>query len=142
MKNDKRQSNPMKPDSGRDAAGSGTPQTERAGTAENPVLSIYLPGLKIPSLNALLNMHWTMRSRLHKLYSRRLRNCESQLREAIAEHRSTVIISWEEQSSSATKSRVSSGGMTRSTSESNGSTGRKKARFPKWRSRKSRRNNR
>ncbi len=118
------------------AAECSCPPGQSAESADGARVVLIFPGLKIPSLNELINWHYIKRSKLHKDYSRRLAACKLPLQEAIEEHRSTLIISLEDASRSGMKSRGSSDGTTPSTGGSTGSTGKKKATSAWWKSRR------
>lgn len=118
----------------RTSSGSGRDATENfsqaqcpAGFAEDPVLTIYLPTFRPPSLNEIIKQHWSRLQHLKARCSRLMMRAASSLQEATGQpDRLTLIILWEGLNSSATKSpnRYSAVPRMRKKTASVGNTGR------------------
>lgn len=121
---------------GKVATGRGIRQADTVQSAAKARATILLPGLRVPSLNELLRMHYGQRCALSNRYRRLLASCASRLREDIEERRSTEIILWEVSNSCGTKSQAYSDGMMQNISVSNGATNKRKGRYAKWKSKR------
>lgn len=114
-------------ESGRDATENFSQAQCPAGFAEDPVLTIYLPTFRPPSLNEIIKQHWSRLQHLKARCSRLMKRAASSLQEATGQPgRLTLIILWEGLNSSATKSpnRYSAVPQTRKKTASVGNTGR------------------
>lgn len=126
-------STPTTSDCGKVATERTTLHTDIVQSAEKPpIVTVLLPGLRIPSLNELLRMHYGRRAALSNRYHRLLANCAFDLREAISQSRLTAIILSEDASCSGMKSPESTDATMQNRPASLGSMNRKKARFTKW----------
>ncbi len=112
-------------ESGRDATENFSQAQCPAGFAEDPVLTIYLPTFRPPSLNEIIKQHWSRLQHLKARCSRLMKRAASSLQEATDQpDRLTLIILWEGLNSSATRSpnRYSAVPQTRKKTESVGNT--------------------
>ena len=92
-------------ESGRDATASSSLQEFSAGTAEKPVLTIYLADFRSPSLNEILKKHWSFIQKFKSRCSRLMGRAALSLREAMDQQdRLTTIILWEGLNTSGTRS--------------------------------------
>lgn len=92
-------------ESGRDATENFSQAQCPAGFAGDPVLTIYLPTFRPPSLNEIIKQHWSRLQHLKARCSRLMKRAASSLQEATDQpDRLTLIILWVDAKSSATKS--------------------------------------
>ena len=114
-------------ESGRDATENFSQAQCPAGFAGDPVLTIYLPTFRPPSLNEIIKQHWSRLQHLKARCSRLMKRAASSLQEATDQPgRLTLIILWEGLNSSATRSRkrYCAGHPMRRKTGSSGNTGR------------------
>ncbi len=124
-------------ESGRDAAVNFSPAVKDAVFVEKPVLTIYLPSFRPPSLNEIIKQHWTRLQVLKARCSNLMRRAKLSLHAAMGQQdRLTLIILWEGSKSCGTKlpNIYSADSLTPKKMASSGSIGSSRDAAAKWKS--------